>query len=72
MECGPMGWARVPFDHFLEFVQETHRILLMSIRGVSGLQAMPDLMRALAVEPEARVEEAHHAPAARRSASMRR
>ena len=48
MQNSQMRWARVPFDHFIQFVQETHRILLMSMRGISGLQAMPGLIRALA------------------------
>lgn len=42
-----MKWETIPFRHWIDFIDETNRILQLSIQGISSLQGVHDLQKAI-------------------------
>lgn len=64
------SWAIAGFRRFLNYVEESDRILHLSMKGISGLQGIPRLIRAIAKVEEDKEPDAQQIERARKEADF--
>lgn len=64
------SWAIAGFRRFLNYVEESDRILHLSMKGISGLQGIPRLIKAIAKVEEDKEPDAQQIERARKEADF--